>query len=391
VPEEMRFDPLNLIKFLKENNAAVCDGTPAHLGMILNYPEELAEGFPVEKFFVGGDALDPALAAKLLETNGTQGFKLINGYGPTECSDISSLYLLTGKTAGNTARTPIGKPIPNVKYYILDQDGQLQPPGIPGELYIGGDGQARGYVNRPELTAEKFVPSPFTPHSSRLYKTGDMARWQPDGNVEFLARVDDQVKIRGFRVEPSEVQAQIQAQAPVEQAAVISRKDGSGENYLCAYIVSRETPDPEQLKNSLSAALPAYMIPPYIVQIESMPLTPHGKVDRGALPVPQEVITGEYTAPVNEIEEKLTEIWSEILAIDKDKISTGADFFQMGGHSLRATQMAAKIHKEFDMNIPLVDIFKTPTIKGIASLLDIAGWLLQEVEGNPGEKEEFTL
>ncbi|HLP58499.1 MAG TPA: thioesterase domain-containing protein, partial [Candidatus Deferrimicrobium sp.] len=270
----------------------------------------------------------------------------------------------------------------------------LVPIGVPGELYIGGDGLARGYVNNPEQTAAKFGPRrpgalfektapgphknfllnylPLTTHHSPLYKTGDLARWLPDGNVEFLGRGDFQVKIRGYRIELGEIENKLAEHPGVREAVVLALnmaptgKD-TGEKYLCAYVVpgSPGILNTAELKEFLSHSLPDYMIPSYFTAIDSIPLNPNGKVDWRALPDPGIEVSNNYEAPRNDTERKLVDIWSEILALDKGAISIHDDFFARGGHSLKAATLVSKIQKEFSIVVPLVEVFKTPTVKGL--------------------------
>ncbi|HLP61798.1 MAG TPA: condensation domain-containing protein, partial [Candidatus Deferrimicrobium sp.] len=265
--------------------------------------------------------------------------------------------------------------------------------GIPGELCISGAGLAEGYLNNPELTAEKFIefhqPS-FIIHHSILYRTGDLTRWLPDGNIEFLGRIDQQVKIRGFRIELGEIENRLAKHPGIKESVLSVHEEESGDNYLCAYIVpARELGVPE-LREYLSGALPTYMIPAYFMFLEKIPLTLHGKIDRKALPQPGRESAGFYVAPVNEIEAKLVEIWSEILHIDKDKISTHENFFNRGGHSLKANTLAFMIHKELKVKIPQAEIFLNPTVRGLANYIGNAvRTRYDSIE--PVEKKEYYV
>ncbi|MCK4763469.1 MAG: amino acid adenylation domain-containing protein, partial [Candidatus Aminicenantes bacterium] len=372
----------------------------------------------LEYFLVGGDLVKPGPVIKL--RNMYDHIKILHCYGPTENTTFSTTFPVE-KDYGE--RLPIGKPISNSSVYILNKYKKLQPIGIPGELYVGGDGLARGYLNNPQLTAEKFLSlsfdldrsdksepitlyrtgegaahppskltsgrsSNFTGHNLpiTLYRTGDLACRLPDGNIEFLGRIDHQVKVRGVRIELGEIENRLIEQNEVKEAVVIAREDKTGDKYLCAYIVassmeqgtvSGEDTDrglsSSKLREYLSFRLPDYMAPSYFVFLERMPLNPNGKVDLKALPEPglgeSEV---EYVAPRNEIEKKLVGIWSEILGLEKEIIGIDADFFQLGGHSLRATILTAKIHKKLAVKVPLVELFQKSTIRKLALFLETA-------------------
>jgi len=324
---------------------------------------------PLKYLLVGGDVLSPRYITEVRHKN--KGLRVINGYGPTENTAFSTTFEIDGDYKENI---PIGKPIANSTAYIIDKNNHLQPMGEPGELWVGGDGVARGYLNNPELTAEKFKfnRSYKSYRTYIFYKTGDLARWLADGNIEFLGRIDRQVKIRGFRIEPGEIETHLLNHEQIKEAAVMVRTADHGEPYLCAYIVTmnstRET-GTAALREYLAQTLPAYMIPAYFVELEKLPLTSNGKIDRKALPEPVIKPQGSYTAPRNDIEERLTQTWSEILGIKKENIGVDANFFDSGGHSLRATILAARIHKEFNVKIPLTDIFSLPTIRKLAAVI----------------------
>jgi amino acid adenylation domain-containing protein len=305
---------------------------------------------------------------------------LHNHYGPSETHVVTTLTLAP---TGDIPDLPsIGKPVSNTQIYIVDPlyPSHLQPIGVTGELVIGGLQVGRGYLNNPELTAQKFQ-SNFMFHRSYssyksyiLYRTGDLARWLPDGNIEFLGRADFQVKIRGFRVELEEIENCLLKVEGIKEAVVIDRlaNDRDNDHYLCAYVVSEKPVDVSRLRDLLNLQLPDYMIPSYFVPLEKIPVKPSGKIDRGALPEPQITPPGQYTPPGNEIEQQLVQLWSQVLGIDINKISTTANFFQLGGHSLKATILVSKIHKALDIDVPLAEIFKTPTIKGLAGYIQQA-------------------
>ncbi|PIK32617.1 non-ribosomal peptide synthetase, partial [Bacillus siamensis] len=292
-----------------------------------------------------------------------QNYQIINNYGPTENTVVTTSYIVND----HFNNIPIGKPISNNKIYILDQNNSLVPLGVPGELCVSGAGLARGYLNRPELTAEKFVPNPFLP-GERMYRTGDLARLLPDGNIEFLGRIDHQVKIRGYRIELGEIENRLLNLPKVREAVVISREDKDHQAYLCAYVVL-ESPSAESVKeirSRLAGELPEFMIPAFFVQLDKMPLTANGKIDRKELPAPDLNDLGSrgYEAPRNAVEETLSSIWKDILGTERAGIND--HFFEMGGHSLKATALVSRIHKELKAEVPLRQLFQSPTIKGIA-------------------------
>ncbi|MCY9520553.1 amino acid adenylation domain-containing protein, partial [Paenibacillus apiarius] len=290
-----------------------------------------------------------------------------NAYGPTEDSVVTTIWPASAVAAAGKL-VPIGRPIPNHRVYIVGANDQLLPVGIAGELCISGAGVARGYLNRPELTAEKFVDNPFEP-GARMYRTGDLAKWLPDGNIEYLGRIDHQVKIRGYRIELGEVEAQLLKVVSVQEAVAIAREDGDGQQYLCAYIVADKELTSGELRSALSQELPGYMVPSRFVQLEQMPLTPNGKIDRKALPVPEgSMQTGvDYVAPRTAVEAQLAQIWQEVLGLPR--IGVRDHFFDIGGHSLRATALVAKMHKEMGIELPLREVFQYPTIEQMAEVI----------------------
>jgi tyrocidine synthetase-3 len=292
-----------------------------------------------------------------------------NHYGPSETHVVTALTIHPEEE--NIAELPtIGKPILNTRVYIVDRSGHPLPVGVTGELCIGGVQVGRGYVGRGELTEERFILDPFG-REGRLYKSGDLARWLPDGNIEFLGRLDSQVKIRGFRVEPGEIESQLLSCDTIKEAVVIPRNEG-GEPYLCAYIVAEGEVTTASLREHLSTALPGYMIPSYFVPLERIPVTVNGKVDRRALPPPHGLQGAGYRAPVDHVEARLLEMWAEVLGMDMDAIGTDSNFFQLGGHSLKATILIARIHKVFNVKITLGEMFRQPTVSHLSGLVRAA-------------------
>ncbi|MVT11424.1 non-ribosomal peptide synthetase [Chitinophaga tropicalis] len=291
-----------------------------------------------------------------------------NLYGPTEASVDVTYYA----TKRGDRRIPIGRPIWNTSMYVLGSDDQLVPVGVAGEICIGGTGLARGYLNKPELTAEKFVADPFRA-GERIYRTGDLGRWLADGNIEYLGRKDDQVKIRGYRIELGEIESALQGHESVTAAAVIARVVGSGEKELVAYVVGGEALQASVLRAYLGKTLPAYMVPGYYVQLEALPLSPNGKLDRKRLPSPEGMgLPGghEYVAPRSATEKQLAEIWESILG--KQQIGIKDNFFELGGHSLKATRLASQVYKTFEAKISLKDLFAVPVLEEQAAFIQRA-------------------
>ncbi|MBZ9636378.1 non-ribosomal peptide synthase/polyketide synthase [Clostridium sp. FP1] len=369
VPEEARTSGELLLEYYNNNLIDISDGTPIHMSMLVNARYKENTSLNVKCFIIGGDVLSCETVRKFFDKFGETKHNIVNIYGPTECCVDSISYDIDSNKIKDLETIPIGKPMSNESIYILGKNLEILPVGIVGEIYIAGKGVGRGYLNNPDLTAEKFIKSPFV-SEERMYKTGDLARWLPDGNIEFLGRIDHQVKIRGFRIELGEIESQLLNYESVKAAIVLDREDDNGIKYLCAYLVSEKELTVGKLREYLSKKLPEYMIPSYFVQLEKIPITPNGKIDRKALPEPDgSIITGiEYEAPRNEVEEKLVAIWKEVLATER--VGINDNFFELGGHSLKATTLVSKIHKELNVEVPLREIFKSPTIKGISEYIE---------------------
>jgi len=328
----------------------------------------------LKDLLVGGDTLSPSHINRIKQQYPQ--LNVINGYGPTENTTFSTTFRINKKYKKNI---PIGKPITNSTVYILDRKFNLQPMGVVGELVVGGDGVSRGYLNDPQLTSEKFLPvsswyyrsyMPYRSYiSKKLYKTGDLARWLHDGNIEFLGRADQQVKIRGFRIELKEIEIRLLRYKNIKEAVVTASKDKQGEKYLCAYIIPKRKMQAAKLRALLAKDLPDYMIPSYFISLEKIPLTPSGKIDRKRLPDPELKGIEVYTAPRTSVEKKLAEIWAEVLGIEKDIIGIDHNFFELGGHSLRAIIMVTKVQKELNVKLPLAEIFKTPSIRDLGQYI----------------------
>jgi len=409
-PKEKLLNPGLLKKIIVLNNITIIWLTAPLFNQVVQSGVDIFTG--LRNLLVGGDVLSPPHINQVRRRYPR--LNIINGYGPTENTTFSTTFLIEREY---THIIPIGKPIANSTAYIVDKNNHLLPIGTAGELWVGGDGVSRGYLNNPELTAEKFGHDLWDYHNKKnksflggpggrffkkaplaaggkLYKTGDLTRWLPHGHIEFLGRIDQQVKIRGFRIEPKEIEYCLLNQDHIIEAVVQVRTDETGEKYLCAYLVSHHQVTPSELRKNLSADLPDYMIPSYFVMVEKVPLTSNGKVDWRALPEPVKAAGHRYLAPRDAIEEKLVEIWTEVLggraAAETPGISVDANFFELGGHSLKAALLMAKIHKTFDVNIPLTKIFTTPTIR------ELAAYLKEAAEDKyipipPTEKKEYYV
>ncbi|HEY0077693.1 MAG TPA: amino acid adenylation domain-containing protein, partial [Pyrinomonadaceae bacterium] len=327
-------------------------------------PEDLCG---LRQMFAGGDVLSVAHVRRFLQASPSTNF--VNGYGPTENTIFTTIERMRGE-AKLESTVPIGRPVSNTTVYILDEHLRPVPCGVVGELYTGGDGLARGYLKRPELTAERFIPNPFgEAGGERLYRTGDLARYLEDGRIEFLGRRDEQVKVRGFRIELGEIEAALKKHEEVREASVVAREDAPGERRLVAYVVARDAsePDVKELREFLRVRLPDYMIPSAFVLLDALPLTPNGKIDKRALPAPEEfdaATEGSFLAPRTEVEELLSRLWEEVLSVER--VGVRDDFFTLGGHSLLATRLVSRIRESFGVELPLRSLFESPTVGELA-------------------------
>jgi amino acid adenylation domain-containing protein len=326
--------------------------------------ERLAVPATLRMISIGGEQASPDRVATWFRCAGSR-VRLLNTYGPTEATVVATAAEL-GAADGLARRVPIGRPLGNVRAYVLDAGGQPVPVGVPGELYLGGKSLARGYFQRPELTAERFVADAFAGRAgARMYKTGDVVRWRGDGRLEFIGRTDHQVKIRGFRIEPGEVEQVLREHPQLSEAAVVAREKSPGDLHLVAYASPRagESPDVAQLRQYLRQRLPEFMVPSTYVSLASLPMTSSGKVDRRALPAPDWGLVQrerEYVAPRTADEQQLAEIWQEVLRVPQ--VGVDDNFFVLGGHSLLATQVVSRIAREMHVELPLREVFLRPTV-----------------------------
>jgi tyrocidine synthetase-3 len=376
--EDTRISGTGLLDYYRKHRIDISDGTPTHLRLLIEVSRPGTE-IGVKHFLIGGEPLPRLLTERFFRHFSGRQPVISNVYGPTECTVDASVYTVTAETVNHIDidTIPIGKPMPNYNIYILSVSSRYQPVGIPGEIYIAGDGTARGYLNRPELTEQRFAG---------MYKTGDLGCWLPDGNIRFLGRLDFQVKVRGFRIEPEEIEQVMLTHPQVNGAVTVARKDKDGYYDLAAYFTGPATDG--HLREYLASRLPAYMAPSFLIKMDTFPLTPSGKVNRRGLPEPLH-LTGkkdETGAPANPIEEKLLLLWRQVLEIED--IGIHDNFFQLGGHSLKAIIIASKIELEFQVRVPVPLLFKKPTIKELAAA--IASEETYKVASiQPAEKQDF--
>ncbi|MCA1993256.1 MAG: amino acid adenylation domain-containing protein, partial [Coleofasciculus sp. S288] len=365
VSREVAADGTQLLQQLTSCGATIMQATPATWRLLL------AAGWQNNKplkILCGGEALDYSLANQLLE----RGTELWNLYGPTETTIWSAVHKVEPQNSAESQNglVSIGRPIANTQFYILDPYMQPVPVGVSGELHIGGVGLARGYLNRPELTAQKFIPNPFNSNpASLLYKTGDLVRYLPNGNIEFLGRIDHQVKVRGFRIELGEIESVLSQHPGVREAVVAAREDEQGSKRLVAYTVFEPEPTPTitELRRFLEEKLPSYMVPSAFVLLDALPLTLNGKVDRKALPAPEALrpeLDVAYVMPQTEAEQAIAKVWQKALKIEK--IGIHDNFFELGGHSLLLVQVNSQLRELFNTDLSLIEMFRYPTISALA-------------------------
>ncbi|MBN3938515.1 amino acid adenylation domain-containing protein [Nostoc sp. NMS9] len=380
VSREVAADGTQLLKALTTSGATFMQPTPVTWRLLLAAGWQ---GSPQLKMISTGEALPRDLANQLLP----KGACLWNLYGPTETTIWSTGYKVT------TTNKPIsiGCPLANTQTYILDSHLQPVPIGISGELYIGGEGLARGYLNRPELTAERFISNPFSPNpKSRLYKTGDLARYLPDGHIEYLGRIDYQVKLRGFRIELGEIETALLQHPEVKEAVVIVREDTPNETSLVGYIVAETGQDSleviSQLRRFLKQQLPDFMVPTIFMALEAMPLTPNGKVDRKALPQPdasRPELEANYVAPRTPIEQQIADIWAQVLNVKQ--VGINDNFFELGGYSLLGIQVVSRVRQALQAEILMSNLFELPTVADLAERVETLRWATQGVQAAESE------
>ena len=384
IPQNTASDPQEFSNYCQRYPIDYLKIVPSHLSALLASSKS-ADFLPQKQLILGGEASNWDLIAKIQQQK--PNCSIFNHYGPTETTVGVLTYQINPETKYTSTTVPIGKPLPNNQVFILDEQLQPVPLGVSGELYIGGAQVSRGYLNRPELTTERFIKNPFDNEGmkDRLYKTGDRARYLPDGNVEFLGRVDRQVKIRGFRIELGEIETKLQQHPGIQSAVVIAQEESLNNKRLIAYIIAdpqfrllhqnQDTAIATELRSFCLTQFPEYMIPSAFVILKALPLTANGKIDYQALPTPEQTrpeLEQFYIAPRSPLEKQLAEIWTEIL--DLKKIGIHDNFFDLGGHSLLITQLLAKVRNTFEVDLLLKDLFNAPTIAELAEIIDgIAG------------------
>jgi amino acid adenylation domain-containing protein len=362
-PRDAMADPESLTHILQRHQVTLATIPPSLLQLLA--PESLPE---LRQLILAGERCPAGLAELWMP-----GRKVYNAYGPTETTVCATVHLCDGAYPQGP---PIGHPIDNVHVYVLDTHGQLAPIGVPGELCIGGPGVAMAYLGQPALTADRFVPDPFVT-GERIYRSGDLVRWRADGQLEFLGRRDNQVKVRGFRVELGEIEATLQQQPGIRQAVVVARPDPSGAQRLVAYVVPHQgAPNAAELRAFLKERLPHYMVPSLFLSLDTLPVSPSGKVDRAALPAPQALEPHTSDEPRTPTEKQLARIWCEVLALPR--IGLHENFLDCGGHSLLAVQLMARVQKDFHLEAPLRWIFESPTVAALAARIEAAKSPLSE-------------
>jgi amino acid adenylation domain-containing protein len=399
-PREGLLEPEKLYKLMRNEQVDCAEFVPAVLRNLIQYLERTQQNLSFMRLLiVGSDSWLVKEYQQFQRFCGTQ-TRLINSYGASEATIDSSYFESAVVTLSIDELVPIGRPFANTKIYILDPHLQPVPIGVAGELHIGGAGLARGYLNQPELTEQKFIPNPFSNESGdRLYKTGDLGRYLPDGTIEFLGRLDNQVKIRGFRIELGEIEAVLSQHPAVQETVVMVREDVSGNKRLVAYLVVNQLAAPTipELQQFLKQKLPEYMVPSAFVLLEVLPLTPNGKVDRRALPAPDTSclsLEASFVSPRDTLELQLVQIWEEVLNVHP--VGIRDNFFDLGGHSLLAITLMARIQQKFGKNLPLATLFQGATIEHLASLLrqqtDSLSWsTLIAIQPNGPKRPLFCL
>jgi acyl-coenzyme A synthetase/AMP-(fatty) acid ligase/acyl carrier protein len=371
VPYSVSRAPEHFYELLAREGVTVLNQTPSAFRQLIQAEEKLASAPPplaLRWIIFGGEALDVQSLKPWFDRHGDQRPRLVNMYGITETTVHVTYRPLTKADLG--CGSVIGTSIPDLELYILDERRQPVPLGVAGEIYVGGAGLARGYLHRPELTAERFVPHPFSSDSgARLYKTGDRARFLPDRDIEYLGRTDDQVKIRGFRIEPGEVESLLGQHPGVREAAVTVREDKPGDKRLVAYVVTQPPgPAPVELRRYLQDRVPDYMVPSAVVVLDKFPLTSNGKIDRRSLPVPEQPQTAnEFVVPRTQLERTVAGMWQELLGVKK--VGLHDNFFEMGGHSLLLVQLHYRLQAALSREVPITTLFQYPTVSALTKHL----------------------
>ncbi|HEX6910498.1 MAG TPA: amino acid adenylation domain-containing protein, partial [Longimicrobium sp.] len=367
VPGEVARSPEAFYRLVCDAGVTVLNQTPSAFYALIRAQAAVGGAHRLRHVVFGGEALDVPLLRPWFQANGDASPRLVNMYGITETTVHVTYRPLSWADVERGGASPIGACIPDLRAYLLDRAGEPVPVGVAGELYVGGAGLARGYLGRPELTAERFVADAFGAEpGARLYRTGDLGRWLPDGTLEFLGRADLQVKIRGFRIELGEIEARLLEHPGVREAVVLAREDAPGDRRLVAYVAGDETAGADVLRAHLGETLPAYMVPAAYVRMERWPLTTNGKLDRGALPAPEggAFAARGYEAPAGEVERAVAEIWAELLGVER--VGRGDDFFALGGHSLLAVRVVSRVRQALGVDVAPADVFERAVLADFA-------------------------
>jgi amino acid adenylation domain-containing protein len=390
VPLAVARSPEAFHALLVRSGVTVLNQTPSAFRQLIARDISSVDSLSLRLVIFGGEALEPGILKPWFDRHGDESPSLVNMYGITETTVHVTYHPVTRADLLQPSVSVIGRPIPDLQVYILDPHLQLCPIGIPGELYVAGAGLALGYLRRPELTSERFIPNPFaTEPGERLYKTGDLGRYRPSGEIEYLGRIDQQVKIRGYRIELGEIEAVLAQHPNVREAVVVAREDTSGGRSLVAYIVENgESPSVSEIRTFLKRSLPDYMVPSTYVRLERLPLTPSGKVDRRSLPSPDLTRPGleqAFVAPRTAVEQLLAGIWAQVLSLER--VGIHDNFFELGGHSLLATRLMARIRDDLHVELPLRSLFEFPTISGLVEAIERARQdgevVLPEIQARP--------
>lgn len=380
LPKGLKEDPQRLLAFMKENRIDIFDAVPSQIDMLLELTDDLG-GLEFEFILLAGEVFSRNLFTRIYDRFTSR--KILNVYGPTEAAINTTMYTCEEEDLHGLLPTiPIGKPLMNYKVLILDKDLNPCPIGVPGELHIGGEGVSRGYINNPQLTMDKFIKNPFADDET-LYCSGDFARWLPGGDLEFLGRLDHQVKIRGQRIELEEVELQLMKHPFVKEAVVIAREDKNKIKYLSAYMVADGNLPIADVRVFLAEQLPHYMVPGHFVEVERMPLTPNGKVDRAELLKIERTmkVDAEYVPPGDEIEKKLAEIWQEEL--EMEQVGIKDDYFNVGGDSIKSIRLLNVINEALESDLKIVDLYENSTIEELAAVI-------RKKEISDDEKDDYN-
>jgi acyl-coenzyme A synthetase/AMP-(fatty) acid ligase/acyl carrier protein len=376
IPQDVLLSPPALRQALREERITTIFLTTALVNQLAHEEPDIFA--PVREVLFGGQAVDADSVRRLLKAGGPE--RLLHMYGPTETTTFC-LYEEVEQVGEDALTVPLGHATGNQRIYLLDGALNPVPRGVPGEAYVGGAGVARGYLDRPGLTAERFVPDPFsTEPGARMYRTSDRMRWRGERKLEFVGRLDEQVKIRGFRIEPGEVESALSAHAAVREARVVVREDVPGELRLVAYVVGEVQAD--ALREHLRCTLPEYMVPAAFVSLDALPLTPNGKVDREALPAPEYAAAHRYVPPRTPVEEVLAEIWSDVLGVER--VGVHDSFFELGGHSLLIMRLLARVRDMLDLRISIRTVFSMPTLEAMAG--EIERMIDEDLPGTPEDE-----